>query len=149
MIRNRRAQTKGVFMVLLGGAISVSIFALLIVYSFRGAQESYSNVAFNESQFQVFDETNQIVNLTDEMNSAFTRANSSGTNVGDIINVATTGGYNTIQIFGALPDVYGGMMYDIADFFKVDRSIVTLLTMIVIAAVIALFILLVFRVYVQ
>lgn len=149
MNKDRKGQAKGVFTILLGGAIAITVFALLFIYMLRGAQQSYPTVTFNESQYQSFNQTNQIVNLTQQMNDAFTGINSSGTNVGDIINVVTTGGYNTLKILGAIPAVYSGMMYSAALIIGVPVPIVSLVSFVVIAALIGLFILLVFRVYVS
>ena len=143
-----KAQSKGMFMVIVGGAIAVTIFSLLFIYAFRSAQESIPALTFNESKYQQFNQTNKIINLTTQMNNAFT-GNSSGNVVGDIITVTTTGGYNTIQILGAVPSVYSDMMYSAANILGIPREIVSLITFIVLLAVIALFILLVFRVYIQ
>lgn len=149
MKKTRKGQTKGVFMVLLGGVIAITVFALLFIYMLRGAQQSYPSVTFNESQYQSFNQTTQIVNLTQQMNDAFTGINGSGTNVGDIINVVTTGGYNTLKIMGSVPAIYSGMMYSASIIIGIPVSIVSLVSFVVIAALLGLFILLVFRVYVS
>lgn len=146
---NNKAQTKGIFMVLIGGAIAITIFALLFIYMLRGAQESYPTVTFNETQYQAFNQTNQIINLTQEMNDQFTSVDSAGTNVGDIINVVTTGGYNTLRIIGAVPAVYSNMIFAVATVVGIPIAIVNLIGFIVLAAILGLFILLVFRVYVS
>jgi hypothetical protein len=143
---NRKAQTKGVLSILLGGLIGITIFSLLFIYILRGADASYPTIEYNESEAETFAQTQTVVNLTEEMNAQFTSLNSSGTNVGDIINVVTTGGYNTLRIFGATPAVYNSMIMSAAAKFGVPVVIANMAVMFIIAGLIGLFILLVFRV---
>ena len=144
---NKKGQTqRGVLSVLLGGAILLAIVSILFSSLFSEAQTSYTNIQYNESQYAAFNTGSELNNITSEMNDQFTNLNSSGTNVGDVINVATTGGYNTIRLFGALPEVYRGIITSIATTFEIDQALVNLVVLIIIAALIGLFILLVFRV---
>lgn len=145
---NSKAQNKGLFMVLVGGLITITIFSLLYVYLLRGAQDSYGNIEYNESEFSALNQTNSIVNLTNQMNEEFTGLNQTSSG-GDIIAVTTTGGYNTIKIVGQTPGIYGSMFLSLSRILGVPLPIAQLLFYFVLLAVISLFILLVFRVYVQ
>lgn len=142
----KRGQTKGTFGILLGGLILISIFSILFFSLLTQSQQSYSSVTFNSTQYQAFDESNTVINLTADMNDQFTSLNSTGTNVGDIINVVTTGGYNTIRIIGATPAFYADILTSIAAVFGIPTTIVSLVITIIIGALLGLFILLVFRV---
>lgn len=148
MKRATKAQARGTFMVLLGGAITITIFTILIIYAMRSGQESYSTLQFNDTQFSNFNKTEDVVTLTSQMNDAFTSLNGSSTGALDAVQATTTGGYNTLRILGSIPSVYAGMMYGAAAILGIPIIIVQLITFIIIGFIIALFILLVFRVYV-
>jgi hypothetical protein len=150
---NRKAQSRGIFMVILGGAIVISMLGYGFLYLMGQAEQATAQslvpVTYNHTYYAALDQTTQLNTITSNMNNQFTQANGTGTNVGDIINVVTTGGYNTLKIVGAMPNTFTLYMNLVASQLGIPVGFVILATMIVIVALLSLFILLVFRVYVS
>lgn len=147
---NSKGQVKGVFMVIVGGAVLVTILTILFLFAMQGAVQSVPTLTYNDTTLQALNNSAQLMNITSQMNNAFL-GTGNNTNTGDIISTITTGGYNTLRFLGAVPAIYFSMFTNVSNILGLGPAgaqLVGLAALVVILAVIGLFILLVFRVYI-
>ena len=143
----RRGQsTSGILSVLLGGLVAVTLITLLWTGMLNESQNSYPVLTYDEDAYGAFNQSSEIMDVTEDLNDQFTNLNSTGTGVGDIMSVTTTGGYNSIRLFASMPALYYNIINSAAQLFGIPSTVVDVVVVIIIGALIGLFILLVFRV---
>jgi hypothetical protein len=150
MTNNTKAQATSSLLTLIGGVLLVCAFAIAFIYLLNGGQTNYG-VTYNETAYQGFNQSKQIINLTQSTQQQFIQYNSSGSNGGngvlDIITVVTSSGYNTLKIIGTVPGIYHDIINNaLVTILGVPAEIADLIFYFVMAVVISVFILLVFRV---
>lgn len=131
----------------LGGALLVCAFAVAGIMYLQGGLNAY-NVPYNTTTYQAFNQSQQIINITEQTQEKFVQYNTTGTSTLDIITLVTTGGYNTLQVIGETPAIYSSFIQGTMAILGIPATFGQLAFYYVIAIIIVIFILLVFRVYI-
>lgn len=126
--------------------ITVSAFTLFALLFIGGGADFYS-VSYNNTEFEQFDKSVEAASLAIDTEQTITGANQSGT-VGSNTNIdiITTSAFKTFPIIANTPVILNSMFVGVGNILGIPSTIVTLIFSFITLLIIAIFILLIFRV---
>lgn len=108
-MNNNKAQSQSTIGSLLVALIVVSGVSLLALSYIGGVGANYGQ-DLNESKYAIFEQSQEITNITSQMTDQFVNEEGTQNEDTDIISVMITGAYGTIKLFFELPQLWNNFI---------------------------------------